>query len=186
MLLVITIVVGFGSLTMAWFVQPYLEFQEMPKDKMGYWWAFFNLVAAISSAQAYRLQNHFSNRLLTAMIVIIMLFGYFIWGFLGASWPISLIIMLLMYIARGVAVPVFTDWINQQTSSSRRATVLSIKGFGIRMLFAIVAPLLGWWADIFSVLDAFLLMGAILGILITLTIAFYYVCLKSNIVNESK
>ena len=89
--------------------------------------------------------------------------------------------MLSMYIARGIAVPVFSDWINKQTSSSRRATILSIKGLGIRILFALVAPVLGWWADIFSILDAFLLMGVILVILITLLISFYYVFLESDI-----
>ena len=68
------------------------------------------------------------------------------------------------YIIRGLATPVMRTYINDITPSNIRATVLSVRSFCIRVTFAIVAPLLGWIADIYNLKESFILLGLIVGI----------------------
>ena len=55
-------------------------------------------------------------------------------------------------------------YINDITPSNMRATVLSLRSFCIRVTFAIMAPLMGWIADIYTLEHSFLLLGVIVGI----------------------
>ena len=54
------------------------------------------------------------------------------------------------YVIRGFATPILKGYINRQTFSEMRATVLSIRNFIIRLIFASMAPFLGWLNDTFS------------------------------------
>jgi hypothetical protein len=75
--------------------------------------------------------------------------------------PIGLIVLYLFYLVRGYATPVLKDYINRITASHMRATVLSVRNFIIRFLFALTGPLLGWVKDIYSLPQALLLAGII-------------------------
>ena len=61
-----------------------------------------------------------------------------------------------------------------------RATVLSIRGFTVRILYALVAPLLGWIADVYSIQETFLLMGVIIALATIVAIGFYSLILESK------
>ena len=54
------------------------------------------------------------------------------------------------YIVRGFATPILKGYINRQTFSEMRATVLSIRNFIIRLIFATMAPFIGWLNDSIS------------------------------------
>jgi len=56
----------------------------------------------------------------------------------------------LINFIRGLKEPILNDYINRYTSSEMRATILSIKSFFIRGVFAIFGPLVGWMLDIYS------------------------------------
>jgi hypothetical protein len=75
--------------------------------------------------------------------------------------PGGLVILYLFYLVRGYATPVLKDYINRITASHIRATVLSVRNFIIRLLFALLGPLLGWVKDIYSLPQALLLAGSI-------------------------
>jgi len=51
------------------------------------------------------------------------------------------------------------DYINQYTDSKVRATILSIRNFEIRIIFAAVGPVLGYLTDTFSLQTALLVAG---------------------------
>jgi len=74
----------------------------------------------------------------------------------------SLLYILIIYLVRGLATPVLRNFINKETDSEIRATILSIRSFCIRLTFSILAPLLGWISDVWSLNHAFLIMGIIL------------------------
>lgn len=57
------------------------------------------------------------------------------------------------------------DYINRITASEIRATVLSVRNFIIRLLFALVGPLLGWVKDVYTLPQALLLAGGIFLVL---------------------
>ena len=67
--------------------------------------------------------------------------------------------LLSFSIVRGLAMVLFSEAINRQTSSDRRATVLSLESLLCRLLFAPLAPLIGWVADAYSLSTAIALSG---------------------------
>ena len=77
---------------------------------------------------------------------------------------LGLILITTVYIIRGLATPVMRTYINDITPSNMRATVLSVRSFCIRVTFAVIAPLMGWIADIYTLFHSFLFLGIIVGI----------------------
>jgi sugar phosphate permease len=71
------------------------------------------------------------------------------------------VFLLLFYVVRGIATPVFKNYINLYTPSEMRATILSVRNLIIRIIFAVIGPLLGWLTDHLSLNSAFILAGAI-------------------------
>jgi MFS family permease len=172
--LFLSAVVGLACLLLAWFVQPYFTYHVLGENYMGYLWALLNGIVAVFSANAYLLQRSWKDKQLVTILLSLLIIGYFILGFCGNYWTLGIGVLCVMYAARGIAVPVFANLINKEITADRRATVLSIKGFGIRLIFAILAPILGWVADVFSILETFTLLGLIIGVFVFFLAGFYW------------
>ena len=99
-------------------------------------------------------------------------------GYLGLSMvhiPAGLVILYAFYLVRGYATPVLKDYINRVTQSNIRATVLSVRNFIIRLLFAVTGPLLGWAKDVYSLPQALTMAGSIfLGFSLLTALLFMY------------
>ena len=92
------------------------------------------------------------------MIMIITLFlplFYLLLSQIHVIWGIS--VLFLFYLMRGLATPVLKDYINRLAESNTRATVLSVRNFMIRLLFAGIGPFLGWYTDHYSLSSALVL-----------------------------
>ena len=96
--------------------------------------------------------------LLTSLSFIILFISL---SFLNSI--LSLILVLGIYLLRGIITPILKNEININTSSNKRATVLSIRSFIIRISFAIFAPLLGYIADSYSLSHTFLILAIAIG-----------------------
>lgn len=112
-------IIGAGTLTMAWFVQPVLMYLKTPVSWYGVIWTVLNLT-------------------------------------------VGLAVLLVFYIFRGFATPILKGYINQMTFSEMRATVLSIRNFIIRLMFAAIAPFIGWLNDMYSLHAALLVSAGII------------------------
>jgi MFS family permease len=152
-------ITGTATLTMAWFAQPYFEYTNIDIAWFGILWTSLNLTVAISSYTAHRLEKKIGQRASILLIALLMPLGYLSLSKLGL--PGGLIILYLFYLIRGYATPVLKDYINRITASSIRATVLSVRNFIIRLLFALTGPLLGWVKDVYSLPQALKLAGII-------------------------
>ncbi len=172
--LFLSAVVGLACLLLAWFVQPYFTYHDLRENYMGYLWALLNGIVAVFSANAYLLQRSWKDKQLVIALLSLLVVGYLVLGFCGDYWTLGIGVLCVMYAARGIAVPVFANLINKEITADRRATVLSIKGFGIRLIFAILAPILGWVADVFSILETFTLLGLIIGVFVFFLAGFYW------------
>ena len=64
------------------------------------------------------------------------------------------------------------------TSSDKRATVLSVRNFIIRMNFAVIGPFLGWYMDVYSLPIAMLLAGSLFIILSGISVFLFVRALK--------
>ncbi|WP_289016225.1 MFS transporter [uncultured Culturomica sp.] len=141
-------IIGAATLTMAWFVQPILMAIDTPTTLYGIIWTVLNMTVGIAALYSDKL-----NRLLgenrTYLLILIFISG----GYLLVAYNISyfgLFLLFLFYIVRGFATPILKGYINKQTFSEMRATVLSIRNFIIRLLFAAMAPFIGWLSDAYS------------------------------------
>ena len=148
---------GAATLTYAWFVQPYFQKAGVPVSVFGILWTLLNLTAGIFSMYAYRIEKLLGQRITLLLIVIFISLGFIL-----TSVEISLAgiaILFGFYMIRGVATPVLKDQINQFTDSKVRATILSIRNFEIRIIFAVVGPVLGYLTDTFSLQTALMVTG---------------------------
>lgn len=148
---------GAATLTYAWFVQPYFQEAGVPVSVFGILWTLLNLSAGIFSMYSYRIERLLGNK--NTMLLIVILISI---GFILTSVEISLAgiaILFGFYMVRGIATPVLKDQINQYTDSKVRATILSIRNFEIRIIFAAIGPALGYLTDTFSLQIALMVTG---------------------------
>ena len=148
---------GIATLSIAWFVQPFLMEIDTPIIYYGIIWAFLNFTAGITSYYSYLFNNH--NLLIyisLIMITSLVLLGFNISYF-------GLIFIILIYLLRGVITPKLRHLININSSSERRATVLSLRSFVIRISFAVIAPSLGYISDSSDISIVFYVLAFIVG-----------------------
>ena len=148
---------GIATLSIAWFVQPFLMEIDTPIIYYGIIWAFLNFTAGIPSYYSYLYNNH--NLLI--YISLIMITSLILLGF-NISY-FGLIFIILIYLLRGVITPKLRNLININSTSERRATVLSLRSFVIRISFAVTAPALGYIADSSDLSLVFYVLAFIVG-----------------------
>jgi len=141
-------IIGAATLTMAWFVQPVLMYIHLSTVWFGVIWTILNLTVGIAALYSDALNTKLGeNRTYTLILLFI------VGGYLAVAYCLnyfSLFLLFLFYIVRGFATPILKGYINRQTFSEMRATVLSIRNFIIRLIFASMAPFIGWLNDAFS------------------------------------
>jgi len=150
---------GTATLTFAWLVQPFFVAIGLPEELFGIFWTALNLSVGISSVFAYKIELFLGKRRSVFAVILLLSFGYFFSG-ISISYY-GFVFLFLFYLVRGLATPIFKNYINQYTDSEVRATMLSVRNFIIRMAFAGIGPLLGWITDNVSLNKAFLMAGII-------------------------
>ena len=149
---------GVGTLSIAWFVQPFLIELQTPLVYYGIIWASLNIIAGITSYYSYL----FNINNLLIYISLLMIISFIC---LGLNITIhGLIFIVLIYIIRGVITPNLRNLININSTSERRATVLSLRSFMIRISFAIIAPILGYITDSYNISYVFYVLAIIVGL----------------------
>jgi len=163
-------VVGASTLAMAWFVQPWFIRANFETSWFGIAWTILNLSVGVSAFYAYKLELKLGKVNTAALFTIILAIGFIASGWVKDFWGI--IFILMFYLARGVATPILKDNINRITPSNMRATILSVRNFIIRILFATLAPFYGWAIDKLSLASALTVAGLVF---ITLSgVSFFY------------
>ncbi|MFK5954317.1 MAG: hypothetical protein QM498_14790, partial [Desulfobacterium sp.] len=142
-------VMGTATLTMAWFVQPYLVFISIPLAYYAVIIPVLNITTGITAMHAHRLEKKLGMTRTIFFIAVSIGCGYVWLGFFHTVWGIMF--LCLFYVFRGIATPVLRNYINEITPSEIRATVLSVRSLAIRLSFVFVGPVIGWQADISGV-----------------------------------
>jgi MFS family permease len=157
--ILLSAVTGTATLTFAWFVQPFFKAINLPVEMFGIFWTALNLSVGISSVFAHKVEIFLGRSRSILLVIVLLSAGYFLTGISISYWGLAFLFMF--YIIRGIATPIFKNYINQYTESEVRATMLSVRNFIIRIAFAGIGPLLGWITDNVSLNKAFLLAGGI-------------------------
>jgi len=151
-------IIGCGTLTMAWFSQPYfISIGINSKFYFGLLGAILNLAVAITSFYAHKIEERIKTKTLLITILVLICTCYLTMSITTSLW--GLLLLLLFYITRGVATPVLRDYMNRHIPSEMRATVMSIRSFIIRLVFASTSPFFGYVADVYSLHQALLFSG---------------------------
>lgn len=148
---------GAATLTYAWFVQPYFQEAKVPVSVFGVLWTLLNLSAGIFAMFSYRIERWLGQKYSLITIVTLLSVGFILTAFEISYAGIA--ILFGFYIVRGIATPVLKDYINQYTDSKVRATILSVRNLEIRIIFAIIGPILGFLTDKFSLTTALVVCG---------------------------
>lgn len=147
-------IINAGTLTLVWFAQPFLQETGLNIKYFGVVWAIANFSVGIFSWQADKYENFFGRKKSLISLVIILVTGYILVASFQQIWAI--IFLLPFYFVRGISNPILKDYINNLVSSDIRATVLSVKNLGARLLFAIIGPIIGLITDTFTLQIAFM------------------------------
>ena len=159
-LIIFSSFMGVATLSIAWLAQPFFQEINIPILYFGLLWALLNLTAGISSFNSHKFNS--KNNIYTYSIIMIL--SFFLLCFYQSL--IGLIFIFIIYTIRGLVTPLLKNLININISSEKRATILSIRSFIIRISFATIAPFLGFIADKKSLQYSFF----VLTIIITITL----------------
>ncbi len=151
----------FSSATflIVWLSQDYLKQLNIPIQAFGWTWAILHLGMSLASLNSHRLQNFLGIKKTTLILVLILAASYIFLGNINQVWGI--IFIIIIYLVRGLSSPLILNAINQQISSSTRATILSLNSLMFRISFAIVAPIIGAIASRYDLFTGLTIAGII-------------------------
>ena len=164
-LIIFSSFMGVATLSIAWLAQPFFQEINIPILYFGLLWALLNLTAGISSFNSHK----FSSKSNIFKYSIIMIVSFILLSLYQSL--VGLIFIFIIYAIRGLVTPLLKNLININISSEKRATILSIRSFIIRISFATIAPFLGFIADKKSLQYSFFILTII--IIITLCLSCY-------------
>ena len=130
------------TFTFVWFVQPYWSQVGLPLPWFGILWAVLQFSVGLFSWVASWYENKVGRRFVLISFIFIAAAAYLGMGLIQSLW--GLVFMLLPYFCTRINKPLISDYVNKIISSESRATVLSIKNLGSRIIFVIIGPLVGW------------------------------------------
>ena len=148
-----------ASFLIVWLSQDYLKQLEIPIQAFGWTWAIFHLGMSLASVNAYRLQRYLGIKKATFILVLILAISYVGLGNIERIYGI--VFIMAIYMVRGFCSPLILNAINQQISSSVRATILSINSLVFRIAFAIVAPIIGAIASRYNLFTGLTVAGCL-------------------------
>ncbi|MBI5066151.1 MFS transporter [Candidatus Woesearchaeota archaeon] len=142
-----------------WLYQPYFKLTGIDIAYFGVIFASFQIVAAISSKYAHRIENKLGSKLSLILLIPIIFVGYLLMS--KILFLFSFIFIFLFQFVRGFSEPIFSDYVNKLAKPDLRATVLSVSSLVQKLLYSILMPFVGWIADVYSLLQALTISGIV-------------------------
>ena len=161
-LIIYSSAMGVATLSMAWFAQPFFKEVGVPLAYFGIFWAGLNFSAGLTSFNAHQFDKKENNHKMLIYISLGMITSFIFLGLNSSMF--GLVFILMIYLLRGIVTPILRNAINENTTSNKRATVLSIRSFIIRISFAICAPILGYIAENYSLANSFYVLALVVGV----------------------
>ena len=140
-----------------WLYQPYFKLSGLDIAYFGFVFAGFQIVAALSSRYAYEVEHVLGQRYALSMLIFMIAASYFLMS--NFVFLFSFSFCFLQQFVRGFRNTVITDYINGLAASEMRATILSTETFVGRLSYAAIIPLIGWIADVYTLVQALMVLG---------------------------
>ena len=138
-------VFGLLSIYAFWIYQKYWESQGIPLGSFGYIWAAFALTVSLSARYCAALEQKLGARRLLILIACLPIIGLlgmaFVSGWFGVLFGFAI------QFARGISLSLFYEALNRRVPGDFRATVNSLVSLGMRGVFIVTGPILGYALD---------------------------------------
>lgn len=138
-------VFGLLAIYVFWTYQKYWELQGVPLGWFGYIWAAFALTVSVSARYASALEQRLGTRKLLYLIAALPLLGLLGMA-LGAGW-LGVMFGFAIQLSRGLSMSLFYEALNRRVPGEFRATVNSLVSLGVRAIFIVTGPVLGYALD---------------------------------------
>ena len=138
-----------STLVFVWIAQPFWKELWLPLAYFWIVWGILNLLVSIWALFAHKLEKYFSFQQIFIFFWICSFIFYIILYFTNNIY-LALIISSWFWIFRGLNWPIIKDYVNREVESKMRATVISIKNLGFRVVFSVLSPFIGFFADIYD------------------------------------
>ncbi len=148
-----------ASFLIVWLSQDYLKQLNIPIQAFGWAWAIFHLGMSVASVNAHRLERIFGIKKATFLLILILGISYICLGSINQVW--GMVFIMSLYLVRGLSSPLILNAINQQISSSVRATILSLNSLIFSIGFAVVAPMIGAIASHYDLFTGLIIAGCL-------------------------
>ncbi len=146
---------GLATLIAVWAFQGIWKETGVPLGLFGVLWAAYNLVVALVGGSAHRIEQRLGAQATLRLIGWLPVLGYLgmglctlrpgIWTALGA-----VLFGFCFQVGRGLTQVVIKDGLNSRVRTEFRATANSIASLGVRLLFVVLGPTLGWLIDLYG------------------------------------
>ncbi len=143
------IVYGLAALFGFWLIQTYWEFQGVPITWFGLIWAFHCIVRAMTANYAHWLEERIGWQRIFIFTAALPFFAYLVMALIGG--PIGILFGLAFPLCRGLNMVIFYDALNKRLDAEFRATVNSLVSLGMRTIFILAGPILGFLVDNYGV-----------------------------------
>lgn len=155
-----------GGLTQVavWLYAPYFALSGVPVQYFGWIFASFNVVAAIASRYADRINRACGEKWSMVLPLALLVASYLLLS--NFVFMLSFCFAMLQQFVRGYSQVVFPQQLNARISSERRATLLSLQSMTTRLAYAVMLLPIGFMADHGGVLFTMQVAGigtAVLG-----------------------
>lgn len=152
-------VFGLLAVYVFWTYQKYWEIQGIAVGSYGYIWAAFALTVSLAARYASALEQRLGTRGIFCLVGILPLIG--LSGMiLGSGW-IGVAFGFSLQIARGISMSLFYEGLNRRVPGDFRATINSLVSMGVRTIFIVTGPLLGFALDHYGMQSTLLILLAV-------------------------
>jgi len=125
-----------------WVQQPYYAYLGIPLAWYGWLAGVAHLLGGLGGTFGHHLETFWSRRQILAGASVFLILAYGVSGLLPGYHGV--VLLLAGGIVWGVTGPMFQDMVNSRIASTRRATMLSLSSFGVRLMFVPTSLAVGW------------------------------------------
>ncbi|MCP3682467.1 MAG: MFS transporter [bacterium] len=144
------------------FSQPYLVNIGFDIKLVGLILAALSLAAGFSAKYAHTIEQKIGKKNSIVSLAVVTSISLFMLGVYPSF--ASVLFFILIGLITGYSFPLISDYINKLVSSDKRATVASIASMIRRLVYAVMTPFVGYFADLYSIEYAFILSGIIVAV----------------------
>lgn len=159
LILLHSILTSSGTLLAVWLFQKYWIDIAIPLIMFGFLWAATNFIVAIVSKYAHKIEKHLGSVQTILVIGILPIVGYFGISLTQSYWGV--LFCFCFQITRGISQIVLKDALNKRVTADFRATANSVSQMGVRVIFLIFGPVLGYVIDLKGIGTACFIMGCL-------------------------